>query len=299
MIGIVSVLIGLILPKHSKELKNTNFKCVLLIVVICIIAGLGSWYFHENYRKVPNVADGSKTVSTAQIILDSHNFIFKLNKGLELDTEAIVTYQSIKADTYEKKETTIECGYEKETDIETESTTEYPSQSSNEKVIVPDVVNMEQNEAVAIIHESNLEFQVWWTADDVSSDGETYYVKSQKTKAGTSVDAGTIIELEITNIKPTTSVIETTTIIESKTERITEKKTSKKKNTDKVTVPNVIGMQQDEAIEKLTSLGLDFQVWWTEEDNLIEGENYVKEQSIDAGIEVPKGTIIKLRLEVK
>lgn len=63
-----------------------------------------------------------------------------------------------------------------------------------------------------------------------------------------------------------------------------------------VTVPQVAGMEQSEGIEILTERGLQFQVWWTEENNADTELFYIIDQSIPAGSEVAAGTLIKLEL---
>lgn len=68
---------------------------------------------------------------------------------------------------------------------------------------------------------------------------------------------------------------------------------------EKVTVPQVCGLEQNIAIEILTQKGLNFQVWWTEENNVLSDVYYVIDQSIAEGEEVEVGTLIKLELSVE
>lgn len=63
-----------------------------------------------------------------------------------------------------------------------------------------------------------------------------------------------------------------------------------------VLVPNVVGMEQMKATELLTSIGLQFQVWWTEENNKNSDKYYVVDQSIPSGSKVPKDSLVKLEL---
>lgn len=63
-----------------------------------------------------------------------------------------------------------------------------------------------------------------------------------------------------------------------------------------VTVPQVVGMEQNKATELLVGSGLQFQVWWTEENNAVAEEYYIINQSIPEGSEVPHGTLVKLEL---
>lgn len=61
-------------------------------------------------------------------------------------------------------------------------------------------------------------------------------------------------------------------------------------------VPNLVGLEQHEAITLLSQNGLQFQVWWTEENNVVAEQYYVISQSIPEGSEVPIGTLIGLEL---
>ena len=63
-----------------------------------------------------------------------------------------------------------------------------------------------------------------------------------------------------------------------------------------VLVPNVVGMEQMKATELLTSIGVQFQVWWTEENNKNSDKYYVVDQSIPSGSKVPKDSLVKLEL---
>ena len=68
------------------------------------------------------------------------------------------------------------------------------------------------------------------------------------------------------------------------------------KEEDVVNVPQLVGMEQIEATSLLTQNGLQFQVWWTEENNVEAEQYYVVGQSIPEGSTVPKGALIKLEL---
>ena len=60
-----------------------------------------------------------------------------------------------------------------------------------------------------------------------------------------------------------------------------------------VYVPNVVGMEQMQAAELLTLSGLQFQVWWTDENSTSSDVYYVIDQSVPHSSQVPRGTIIK------
>lgn len=140
---------------------------------------------------------------------------------------------------------------------------------SADMIDVPGVVDMEEAEAVKMLEDLGLTAQVWWlTGTDESLD--CYYIIGQSIPAGSSVHAGTLIELERSGIKLGTPV----------------------------TVPNVVGMEQMEATRLLKNMGLNFQVWWTEENNIPIDQYYIIDQSIPAGSSVSAGTLVKLELSV-
>lgn len=65
---------------------------------------------------------------------------------------------------------------------------------------------------------------------------------------------------------------------------------------NEITVPNVIGMEQIEATKLISEKGLQFQVWWTEENNIIAEHYYIIDQSIKEGTAVEGGSLIELEL---
>lgn len=64
------------------------------------------------------------------------------------------------------------------------------------KAIVPDVVGMEQDDAIRALYMAGLQFQVFWNYND-DFNGDKYYVVNQNYKYGDSVDLGTIVKLEL------------------------------------------------------------------------------------------------------
>ena len=134
-------------------------------------------------------------------------------------------------------------------------------------VEVPKVVDLEELEAVRVLEERGLTAQVFWVTGTNESLAQ-YYIINQSIPAGSSVPFGTLIELERSGIKLGTPV----------------------------TVPNVIGMEQTEATTLLKNMGLNFQVWWTEENNISVEEYYIINQSMPMDSLVSSGTVIKLEL---
>lgn len=63
---------------------------------------------------------------------------------------------------------------------------------------------------------------------------------------------------------------------------------------DMVTVPRVVGMEQDEGVKELSKYGLEYEVWAKEEN--IGEQYYIIDQSIPEGCTVPAGTKVLLEL---
>ena len=139
--------------------------------------------------------------------------------------------------------------------------------STTETVEVPLVIDMTEQEAVNAIEDLGLTAQVWWP-EGVSDSLSNYYIVSQSIPAGSIIPRGTLIQLERSGVKLGSPVA----------------------------VPDVIGKEQHEATELLTSMGMQFQVWWTEENNGASDVYYIVDQSIPGGSTVPAGTLIRLEL---
>lgn len=76
-----------------------------------------------------------------------------------------------------------------------------PNNQGESTAIVPNVVGMEQDDAVMALYMSGLQFQVYWDYnDDFNSD--KYYVVNQSYKYGDNVDFGTIVKLELSPVLP-------------------------------------------------------------------------------------------------
>lgn len=71
-----------------------------------------------------------------------------------------------------------------------------------EQVVVPNLIEKEQHEAASIIVKSGLQFTVFTYEDVNSNNNNNYYVINQSIPAGSIVDAGTIITLELSTKVP-------------------------------------------------------------------------------------------------
>lgn len=175
--------------------------------------------------------------------------------------DAYITGQSIRGGEIVSEGSLLEL----ELSSKQENTIDNPTPAN--MVEVPNIINMEESAAVKALEDWGLIAQVWWlTGTDESLD--LYYIIDQSIPAGSSVPVGTLVELERSSVKLGTPV----------------------------TVPNVFGMEQSEATKLLKNIGLDFQVWWTEENNIPVDQYYIINQSIPAGSSVSAGTLVKLEL---
>ena len=136
---------------------------------------------------------------------------------------------------------------------------------------VPDVCGVTLREAREKIHNAGLSFAM--------NPGVNYDENRTSEVIGQSVDAYTVVQKES----------KVTVYIQSELAEIPDVD-------GMIFVPNVVGMEQIEATELLTESGLQFQVWWTEENNIEAEQYYIISQSIPADSEVPAGTLVKLEL---
>jgi beta-lactam-binding protein with PASTA domain len=139
---------------------------------------------------------------------------------------------------------------------------------------VPDVCGVTLRDAREKIHNAGLSFAM--------VPGINYDENRVSEVTGQSVDAYTIVQKET----------KVTVYIQSKLTEIPDIK-------GMISVPNVVGMEQMEATELLTESGLQFQVWWTGENNIEAEQYYIIDQSIPADSQVPAGTLVKLELSPK
>lgn len=79
---------------------------------------------------------------------------------------------------------------------------ERSSKQPGTPVLVPNVIGMEQIEATNLLMKNGLQFQVSWTKDENETSSDIYYIKDQSIQAGSTVNAGTLVELELTSQNP-------------------------------------------------------------------------------------------------
>lgn len=213
---------------------------------------------------VPSVI--GKNYITAITLLTQNDLQYKVRapeeNGIPLD-QYNISYQSITAGSSVPEETIIELELSLE-EVEVQPIHE----ESSDLIPIPNLIGIEEQEAVNLLMSIGLKSNVYWLqGNDETAD--YYYILNQSIPEGSLVAVGTVIELERSPKQPGTPV----------------------------KMPNVIGMEQIEATSLLMKNGLQFQVWWSEEENETSSDiYYIKDQSIQAGSTVTAGTIIELEL---
>lgn len=176
-----------------------------------------------------------------------------------------ISYQSIASGSSIPERTVIDL------ELSLEKVDVPPVKEPSDLIPVPNLVGMEELDAVDLLLSIGLESSVYWIQGN-DENADCYYILNQSIPEGSLVAAGTVIELERSPKQPGALV----------------------------EVPSVVGMEQIEATSLLMKNGLQFQVWWTAEENEAPSDvYYIKGQSIEAGDIVPAGTLVKLELTSK
>ena len=129
-----------------------------------------------------------------------------------------------------------------------------------EKVAVPNLVDLSQEDAEAALTAVGL---VGSATEDYSDKYEAGIVMSQKTKADKKVDAGTTVEYVV----------------------------SKGPKVEMVTVPQLIGYSEEDAVQRLTAKGLQAGAVTSESSNTVMA-GYVIYQSAPSGSQMEKGSSV-------
>lgn len=265
------------------------------IAFLCIAILMLSGFTNLRCNKVPDVTGLDYSEAVSRLREASFNGELALNN--EYDSTKLIMKQDVAGGTVKIKGTKITLSYsEEETLVANE----------DNKVVVPNVVGMEQHSAAELLKDSNLQFKIYWEDNADFRYSNRYYVYSQSIPADSLVPEGTAVSLQLLPNNDADNSLE------GGGEKINEETGSESNgvgmgqgtmrasgpNTEgKVTVPNVIGLEQNEATDQITRLGLNFQVTWGEETNNVDSsEYYVIEQSVPANSVIGKGSLIVLTL---
>lgn len=243
------------------------------IGVLLLVAG-ASAYVYLSHTIVPNVTDLSPDSAIKSI--RENGLIDELKTNHPYDPSSVVVGQSPVHGWIVKKNSPVQYWNEESpsqilhnNQPADDNSGNTPDEKPTDHVIVPDVVGELQSEATTTLLDAGF-YEVTAFGGDILSP-ETKYVVKQSIEAGETVEKGETIELMCIAKPLGTQII----------------------------VPSVIGMEQMQATQLLTEAGLQYQVWWTEEDHTGATEYYIIDQSIPEGSTVTAGTLIRLELSDK
>lgn len=212
---------------------------------------------------VPNVV--GENLNDAIYLLASNGIWYQinnLNDYVSVLNECYVVFQTIPGGS------SVPQGFIVELELSTQEADipEVQEPDDDNMVTVPNLVGMGEHEAAEALAERGLLCQIYWL-EGTNESADYYYIVYQSIPARSKVPAGTLIELERSDVSPIAQVV----------------------------VPNVVGMEQTEATKLLRKSGLQFQVWWTQSEADTE-PYYILEQSIPAGSIVDARTLVRLQL---
>ena len=205
MIGIISAIIDIKCfingDGNSSSGSDGNTGTVKKIIFSILSAGffalaIFAWLFQKQNTVVPPVTHMS--MDNAQQTLIDNDLSMELAPGQEYILNKEITSQDPAAGEVVKKGSKVICKYDDSQHEAASSSDSIPAGV----VKVPDVIDMEQSEAGDVIHQSDLEFKVWWTNDGTFFDNEYCYVIEQDLAPGTEVEAGSIVNLRLTGKRP-------------------------------------------------------------------------------------------------
>lgn len=260
VIAAASVICGIAFTFIEKKQSKIGIAGLMIMTTLFVISGIS----YLTFTMVPNVM--GQSLQNAVQTLNDADLDFSITKNKPFIADAEVTQQNLSVGEVVLKHTELIIDYE---EVNTNSV---PSGM----VKVPNVVGLTESQAIELLKSKGLDGSACWNEGALTEydENKTYYVREQQYDKDSYIKEGTTVELGI--FEPTDS--------------------AEIKN-GKIIVPNVVGMEQNEATSLLTRKGLDFQVWWTDEDILDNDDKYyVKEQSIKAGEEVAFNTLIKLHI---
>lgn len=230
IISIASVALGVIgffyprIPSTKENSENGSKKGRLILPFIAALSIGASAFMHIFFTKVPGVL--GTNLSEARSLLRSGDLKDELLPNMKYDSEFVnaeVNFQSISGNELVFKKTTVYLGFVQGDNTDTMIVDHSADSSKSDadendanpnkgldvspgnkgKISVPNVLGMEQGEAIRTLYMAGLQFQVFFSSsDDFNSD--TYYVISQSREYGENVDIGTIVKLELTSNLPNT-----------------------------------------------------------------------------------------------
>ncbi len=205
--------------------------------------------------KAPNQKQEVKEVTLSDFVGMTYNDVIK--KAEELGISVKVTERKY-SKSYEKN-VVMEQNPEAKSKIKTSQTVELVVSLGYNKVTVPDVTYMTEEKAKTQLTSRGLKFSVTYENSETIAEG---LVISQNPKSDTEVDPESTVKLVVS------------------------------KGASSFEMPNVVGMQQDNAASTLTGKGLSVTISYEQNDSKTEGE--VLNQSVKSGTSVKRGDSVVL-----
>ena len=205
--------------------------------------------------KDPNQKQEVKEVTLSDFVGMTYNDVIK--KAEELGISVKVTERKY-SKSYEK-DVVMEQNPEAKSKIKTSQTVELVVSLGYNKVTVPDVTYMTEEKAKTQLTSRGLKFSVTYENSETIAEG---LVISQNPKSDTEVDPESTVKLVVS------------------------------KGASSFEMPNVVGMQQDNAASTLTGKGLSVTISYEQNDSKTEGE--VLSQSVKSGTSVKRGDSVVL-----
>lgn len=176
------------LGKPAVKIIKLGMKIITILALFC-----GPIYYFST--EVPQMK--GTAYSSAEVIADNHDLSIELGANQIREQDSVIVWHYPSAGEIVRKGSIVTVYLN-----ENIPNTEVPSSSSIPEItVVPNVVGMEQIAGTQLLQSYHLNFQVWWTAEhNISS--EEYYIIGQSVQAGTEVDSGTVIKLELSPYKP-------------------------------------------------------------------------------------------------
>ncbi|MCD8107091.1 MAG: PASTA domain-containing protein [Oscillospiraceae bacterium] len=232
--GFVVTIISVIYPVISWLLENKLSKRMRVVfTLVCSTLLLCMGIVGSFFTDVPDFTGIS--YDSARDIADAHDLELGLDDNTELDNSAIVESQNYEVSTivlkgtkvtillankssevatvtydeslpnYEDKNTGDEDDGEGIED--TDSTSDEKDVNEQDETaddsmmtVVPNVVGLEQSDAINLLYLNGLSFQVSWDSSMAYSD--VYYIEAQSIEEGSEVEMGTVIGLTLTSDVP-------------------------------------------------------------------------------------------------
>lgn len=179
LISVFSVIFAPLVPTKEGNYGIKVKRLLRVLAILFAVLAIFVWRYREANTCVPPVINMS--LDNARQTLREHDLELVVEEGQEYSLEKEIQYQNPKEDEIVKKGSTVTCGFE-----------------INRFVIVPDVTNMKQLDAIRMLQISGLRPVV---SSDYLIVGESY-VSKQDLSAGSEIRAGSKVGIRVSGEKP-------------------------------------------------------------------------------------------------